>query len=91
MKQSREYRAAHRAADKIEPRMARAVLVAATRLRSRIPISAIEDALESGDLRLAGDILTRVDFDDAYLPSSDIIKETVIKGGKIADRDIRNG
>jgi len=71
--------------------MARAVLVAATRLRSRIPISAIEDALESGDLRLAGDILTRVDFDDAYLPSSDIIKETVIKGGKIADRDIRNG
>jgi hypothetical protein len=88
---NRDFRPIHRASDKIEPRMARAIQLASERLRSRIPLRKIEDALESKDTRRAYEIVSQFDFEDAYLPSSEILHETVIRGGKIADEELRNG
>ena len=87
MTQSREYRAIHRAADKIEPRMARAIRVASQRLKDKIPMAELEDALERGDYHAAGNLIETIDFADAYLPSAEIVKESVLRGGKIAAKD----
>jgi len=83
----RAYTALHRAEDKIEPRMARAIRLAAERLREKIPMADLEDALERGDYHAAGDLIERIDFADAYLPSAEILKETVMRGGKIAAKE----
>jgi hypothetical protein len=88
---SLEYRAVHRASDKIEPRMARAIELAAERLRSRLPMHELEDAIERKDLRHVNDIIAQFDFADAYVPSSEILQESVTRGGKIADEEARNG
>jgi len=79
-----KYRAVHRASDRIEPRMAKAIALAAERLRSRLPLNKLEEALERKDLRAAGNIVSRIDFADAYLPSAEILKEAIVKGGKVA-------
>lgn len=79
-----KYRAVHRAADRIEPRMAKAIVLAAQRLRARLPLGKLEEALDRKDLRSAGNIVSRIDFADAYLPSAEILKEAIVKGGKVA-------
>jgi hypothetical protein len=84
---TRAYRPVHKASDKIEPRLARAFIVASERLRERIPFRQIEDALAAGDIRRANNILTRFPFEDAYLPSAEILKESVLKGAKIASEE----
>lgn len=85
------YRAVHRASDKIEPRMARAIEIAATRLRERLPYRQLESAIERKDIRKANAILNQINFEDAFLPSAEILKESLIRGGKIADEEVRNG
>lgn len=78
-----EYRKIHTAADKIEPRLARALRVAAERVRSRIPFRQIEEALWRKDVRTVRALLAAVDVRDAYLPSSEIVREAVVTGGKV--------
>jgi hypothetical protein len=80
------YRKIHAASNKIEPRMARALQVAADRVRARIPFRQIEDALMRKDKRGALALLAEVDVADAYLPSAEIVKEAVVTGGKVASK-----
>jgi hypothetical protein len=81
------YRKIHAAGDKIEPRMARAVVLAADRVRERLPMRELERAIVRKDLRAFDDVLNAIDFPDAYLPSAEILKETVVRGGKVADTE----
>jgi hypothetical protein len=80
------YREVHAAAGKIEPRMARALKVAADRVRSRVPFRQIEEALWRRDARAARALLDAVDVEDAYLPSAEIVRGAVVTGGKVASR-----
>jgi hypothetical protein len=64
--------------------MAKAIVLAAQRLRARLPLGKLEEALDRKDLRSAGNIVSRIDFADAYLPSAEILKEAIVKGGKVA-------
>ncbi len=86
---NREDRAIHHAEDKIEPRLAKAIVLSVERLKSQIPFSQIEYALEQNDLRQVNKILSGVDFIDVCLPSAEIIFDSVIKGGKLSDEEIR--
>jgi hypothetical protein len=83
----RAYTALHTAEDKIEPRMARAIRLAAERLKQKLPMAELEDALERGDYRAAGELIERIDFADAYKPSAEIVRESVFRGGKIAAKE----
>jgi hypothetical protein len=85
----RAYRTVHRVEDTIEPRMMRAIELANARLRESIPYSLIESALEQGDLRKANAILMHINFEDPYVPSAAILKDSVIRGGKVADEETR--
>jgi hypothetical protein len=82
----RAYTRLHKEADKIEPRMARAIRVASERLKERLPMKELEDALERMDYRAAANLIETIDFADAYLPSSEIVKDAVLRGGKIAEK-----
>jgi hypothetical protein len=64
--------------------MARAIQVAADRIRERLPYARIEEALTKRDARSALATLEGFDMADAYLPSAEILKEAVVKGGKVA-------
>jgi hypothetical protein len=86
---NREDRAIHHAADKIEPRLAKAIVLSMERLKRQIPFRQIEDALEQKDLRQVKRLLSEVDYIDVCLPSAEIILDTVIKGGKVSDEEIR--
>jgi hypothetical protein len=79
-----KYRKIHATSNKIEPRMARAIKVAADRVRERIPFREIEEAIWRKDLREVRALLGGIDVADAYEPSAEIVREAVVTGGKIA-------
>ncbi len=78
----------NRAADRIEPRVARSVVKAAVTLRARVPVEALTEALEAGDLAEADRIMGALDYGDAYVPMGRIIGDAVIVGGKIGAAEI---
>ena len=78
----------NRAADRIEPRMARSVVKAAGVLRARVPVEAITEALEAGDVAEAARLAESMDIADAYVPMGRIIGDAVIVGGKIGAAEI---
>lgn len=84
MPDNRAYTLANRHADKVEPRVARAIVRAGIRLRPRIPVNALTEALEAGDFPAAQRLLDGVDVADAYQPAAAIVAETVVKGAKLA-------
>lgn len=84
-----QFRRVHGVSDRIELRMAKAVRVAADRVRERVPFRKIEEALSWNDLRAVTSILAEVDVADAYLPSAEIVREAFVKGGKVAAEDER--
>jgi len=84
-----DYLEIHRAADRIEPRMRRAVIKAAAALGARIPMEALTVALEGDNpLQAARLVLLGLDEADAYVPLGRIVADTVIKGAKLAVDDI---
>lgn len=86
-----EYTSMHEAADKIEPRLVRALELYAKRLARRIPIREIERALKAGDVRAIDELLNKVDFEDALEPSTRILTDAFVKGGKLTAKEIANG
>ncbi len=78
----------HRAADRIEPRVARSVVKAAGVLRARVPVEALTEALEAGDVAEAARIMEAVDVEDAYVPMGRIIGDAVVVGGRIGAAEI---
>ncbi len=76
------------AADRIEPRVARSVVKAAATLRGRVPVEALTEALEAGDVGEAARLVAAINVEDAYVPMGRIIGDTVIVGGKIGAAEI---
>jgi len=68
--------------------MARSVVKAAVSLRSRVPVEALTEALEAGDVAEADRIMASLDIEDAYVPMGRIIGDTVIVGGRIGAAEI---
>jgi len=83
---SRRDRAIHREAEKIEQRMARALISAAERLRARLPIK----ELATADPRVAAAILSSLDIEDAYIPVAEIMKDAYMRGGKVTAKELSN-
>lgn len=78
----------HGASDNVEPRLARGFSLALQRLRERIPVAALERALAAGDVAAAAALIARVDVEDAFIPSGEIVADAVVRGGKIAAEDM---
>lgn len=68
--------------------MARAVRRSAERLRRRLPMDRLEDALASGDVRQVDALLDEVDWADAYEPGAAIIRDAFVRGGRIGVEDL---
>jgi hypothetical protein len=83
-----EYRAIHGVADKVEPRLARALERYARRLVRQLPMAELRRAIELGDARLADEVLNQVDFVDALEPSAKILEDAYVKGGKVTAKEI---
>lgn len=74
---------AHLHASRIERRLERAQLRAAERIRSRLPIAALEAAIRDRDLRTARRLLEETDFEDAHTPDAEILRDAWLRGGKV--------
>lgn len=88
-----EYRNVHAAADKIEPRLARATVKAMDTVRTKVPVRAIAQALEKRDLQTVRRIIEELDIEDALVPSTNILTDAFNKGGKtgaeaVPDREV---
>jgi hypothetical protein len=83
-----EYRAIHGAADKVEPRLVRALELYARRLAKKLPMRELLRAIELGDARLADELLTNVDFVEGLTPSTRILEDAFVKGGKVIVEEI---
>jgi len=79
------------AADKIEARLARALVLAMQRLRSRIPLEALARAISGADVRAASTVVENFDIEDALEPSGEILRDAFMKGGKFGAEDVRHG
>jgi hypothetical protein len=82
------YREIHKAGDAIEPRAARAFMLALARLRARVPVGEIADRIKAGDMRAVDEIITRLDIEDAFQPAAEIVRDAVLRGGKIAAEEM---
>jgi predicted nucleotidyltransferase len=86
--------ALHAEADKIEPRMARAFVKAAEKLRELVPINALAQAIHQGQVRVAQAAPMTKDIDralalipwdrakEAFAPVGAIAKDCVMRGRK---------
>lgn len=77
----------HPIADRMEPRVERALDGAFERMRERLPMEALTEALARGDARKAGELIDGVDFADALTPAAEILKDTFTRGGKVLNDD----
>jgi hypothetical protein len=82
-RQPHEYRAVHEAADRIEPRLARAFERAVLKLRGLISINELAMRLAARDVKGAMRLLTKEAVQDALGPSATIVRDAVLKGGRL--------
>jgi hypothetical protein len=76
-------RALHAAADTIEPRMTRAFERAMVRARDRVSINDLALTLQAQDARGALALIDRAGLADALSPAGTIVRDTVLRGGRI--------
>ena len=88
-RQPREYKAVHDAADKIEPRLARAVERALAKLRELIPINDLAMRLSARDVRGAMRLLPKEKVEDALKPSATIVKDATMRGVRLGAEKVR--
>jgi len=97
-----EYRALHEAADKAEPRLARAVLKALERIRGQVSINDLaiiiaraqqndllarwREVLKDVDRALA--LLPLATIRDALSPAGPIVKDALLKGGRLGAEQV---
>ena len=74
----------HEAEEKASPRMRRAVMVAAARLRTIVDVDALEEAIASGKMARIREMLDRLPIEDVFQASTPILKDVFVAGGKIA-------
>jgi hypothetical protein len=77
------YQAIHGAADSIEPRLARAFQRSADRMRSRISLAKLEDALASGRVDRVMALVDGAGLDDALAPVAEILRDSFLRGGRL--------
>lgn len=83
-----EFRKVHAQADRIEPRMARAILRFAGRLSERVKVGAFASAIAAKDTRATAQLIAELDVEDALQPSVAILEDAFNKGGKIGADEV---
>jgi hypothetical protein len=83
-----DFKRVHGEADKIEPRMRRAMVAFGSKVAARVPVADIERALEQGDTRRAIELIDAIDIEDALAPSSRIVRDAFLRGGRAEAEDI---
>lgn len=81
----------HSIADRIEPRVAKALGMAFARLRERVPYGKIEAALARNDLRAASELIETLDVDDVLEPVAAILEDAIDRGGKVGITELPRG
>jgi hypothetical protein len=79
-----QFRAAHRQADRFEPRAARAFVLAVQRARTRIPLGRLAALISARDATSAADLLSGPAVEDALEPSAAILADAFVRGAKVA-------
>ncbi len=85
-----EFRAIHAQADRIEPRLARAIRKAQLRMSERVPIQLLADAIAARDPRTAARLIDEIDIEDALAPTEQILRDAFVKGGKTIARELND-
>ena len=81
----------HDIADRIEPRVAKALGLAFLRLRDRLPLGEIEAALARNDARVAGELIDGLDVEDVLEPVAGILEDALDRGGKTGMQELPRG
>lgn len=78
-----EFRDVHGAAARFEPRLSRAFLKAAAKVRGRVSINALAIAIAAKDVKVALALLPKADLEDALSPAGAIVRDATLKGGRL--------
>ena len=84
-----ELRQVHRHADRIEPRMVRAMIRAAGRLSARVPLEKLAETIAAKDQRTAARIIDEIDIEDSLVPITKILRDAFVKGGKNVAEELK--
>jgi hypothetical protein len=79
----------HAQADKIEPRLSRAIQKAFDQARGRIDTNALAAALGAKDVRRAMRVLGLGQLKDDLVPAGEILKDAFAKGGALTPKLMR--
>lgn len=82
-RQPKAYNDIHRAADRIEPRMARAFVRASDRLRDTVTIDELALAIASGSVLRAMRLFPAGVVREKMAPLGTIAKDAMVRGGRI--------
>ncbi len=88
MRKSASQKAAHAVADRTEPRLSRAVRTAVERMRASVSINDLAMALHAKDVKRALALLSPAVVKDALLPAGTIVKEAVMRGGRLGAEQV---
>lgn len=88
-RQPREYRATHRAADKLEPPLARAFQQSVQTIQKSVSINALAMAIASGDVKAAMRLLPVKTVRESLEPVAEIVRDAVMKGGELGADAVR--
>jgi len=77
--------------EKIEHRISRAWLKSVEKIQSKLPVGKLATAIEIGARKNAYKLMPQEVVFDALKPMSKIIHDTLIKGGKLAAKELTRG
>ena len=83
MRPRADYADMHAAADRLEPRLARAFARAVERIRAGVSINDLAMAIAAKDAKRAQAIVSRAAIKDALGPAGAIVSDAVLKGGRV--------
>ena len=78
----------HNIADRIEPRLVRALLRAVRRLQNGIPLEALAERIAAKDVAGAMKLIKDTEMEKALSPSGEIVRETVMRGGRFGAEEV---
>ena len=87
-RQPSEYRHIHDVADVLEPRIERAYLKTIRTLRSRISINALAMLIAEKNPETGAVLLSETDVTDTLVPASNIVRDSVLRGGRIGATEV---
>ena len=80
----------HNMADRIEPRLVRAILKAVEKWQDAISIEALAERIAAKDVAGAMKLIRDADIENALEPAGEIIRETVMRGGRFGAQEIKD-